>query len=104
MSAIAATAESQRGKKWKDCSKFVQDCYKAHEIFIPRNSDAIFNQGRQSNGSRGDIVCWNGHVGICDGNGNVIHCYRKDNKVYIDPISNVSSWDGKSVKGYVTYP
>ena len=103
MSDIATTAESHRNEKWEDCSKFVQDCYKAHGIDIPRNSSDIYNQGTPSNGSRGDIVCWNGHVGICDGNGNVIHCYRDDHKIYIDPISNVSSWDRRNVKGYVTY-
>ena len=103
MSAIADTAEKYIGQKWEDCSKFVQDCYKEHRISIPRNSSSIYNQGASSNGSRGDIVCWNGHVGICDGKGNVIHAYRSESKVSKDSISDVSKWDNRSVKGYVTY-
>ena len=103
MSAIADTAESHLGEKWEDCSKFVQDCYKAHGINIPRNSGNIYSEGTQSDGSRGDIVCWNGHVGICDGYGNVIHSYRNDHKVYKDSINDVSSWDRRNVIGYVTY-
>jgi cell wall-associated NlpC family hydrolase len=81
----------------------VQDCYKAHGINIPWNSGNIYSEGTQSDGSRGDIVCWNGHVGICDGYGNVIHSYRKDHKVYKDNIDEVTSWDKRNVKGYVTY-
>ena len=103
MSAIADTAESYIGTIAEDCSKFVQNCYAAHGIKIPRSSGQIYNQGNPSNGSRGDIVCWNGHVGICDGNGNVIHAYNSDYKVSKDSISQVSDWDHRSVIGYVNY-
>ena len=103
MSAIADTAESHIGEIWQDCSKFVQDCYAVNGITIPRTFGEIYNQGKSSNGSRGDIVCWNGHVGICDGSGNVIHSYHDSREVCKDSISNVSKWDKRSVKGYVTY-
>ena len=64
----------------------------------------IWEKGSQGDGlSAGDIVCWDRHVGICDGNGNVIHSYNKNHKK--DPISKVSQWDGRTVKGsgYMTF-
>ena len=103
MSAIADTAESLINKEWEDCSSFVKYCYAVHNINIPRGSAEIFNKGIKSNGKRGDIVCWAGHVGICDGNGKVIHAYHKNSIVCKDSINDVSAWDKRSVKGYVTY-
>ena len=41
MSAIADTAESYIGTIAEDCSKFVQNCYAAHGIKIPRSSGQI---------------------------------------------------------------
>ena len=83
-----------------DCSYFVKYCYEQNGKTIPHSSGEQWSQGQEGNGSKGDIACWNGHVGICDGNGNVIHSYRSDQKIYIDSISDVSKWDKKSLKGY----
>ena len=57
----------------------------------------------KSSGAAGDIVCWSGHVGICDGAGNVIHSYNANHNIRKDSIANVSKWDGRKVLGYVTF-
>ena len=103
MSGILSTAENLIGKETGkfDCSGFVVHCYKQNGINnVPHSSAQIWINGAVGDGSAGDIVCWDGHVGICDGNGNVIHSYRSDQKIYIDSISDVSKWDKKSLKGY----
>ena len=105
MSGIAATAESLIGKETGtyDCSAFTQHVYSLHGKNIPRTSGEQYKKGTASNGAAGDIVCWSGHVGICDGNGNVIHSYNANHNIRKDPISKVSKWDGREVLGYVTF-
>ena len=105
MSDIAATAESLIGQETGtyDCSAFTQHVYSLHGKSIPRTSGEQFKKGNKSTGAAGDIVCWSGHVGICDGNGNVIHSYNANHNIRKDPISKVSKWDGREVLGYVTF-
>ena len=105
MTEIAETAENLIGTNegtW-DCSAFTQYVYSQHGKSIPRTSGEQYNQGTSSSGDAGDIVCWSGHVGICDGNGNVIHSYTASHKIRKDSIANVSKWDNRTVKGYVTF-
>ena len=105
MSDIAKTAEDLIGTnegKW-DCSGFTQYVYSQHNKNIPRTSGEQYSQGTKSTGNAGDIVCWSGHVGICDGNGNVIHSYTAKHKIRKDSISNVSKWDKREVEGYVKF-
>jgi len=105
MSDIAKTAESYIGKLTGqyDCSGFTQYVYSLHKKSIPRTSGEQYNKGTSSNGSAGDIVCWDGHVGICDGKGNVIHSYNDNHNIRKDPIANVSKWDRREVKGFVKF-
>ena len=105
MSKIASFAASCIGTMTGkyDCSGFTQYCYKSNGINIPRTSYDQFSNGIKSNGGAGDIVCWNGHVGICDGNGNVIHSYNSNHNIRRDPISSVSRWDNRTVLGYVKF-
>ena len=105
MSNIAATAEGLIGKETGtyDCSAFTQHVYSLNGKSIPRTSGEQYNQGTKSNGAAGDIVCWSGHVGICDGAGNVIHSYNANHNIRKDSIANVSKWDGRKVLGYVTF-
>ena len=105
MSDIAATAESLIGQETGtyDCSAFTQHVYSLHGKSIPRTSGEQYKKGTPSNGAAGDIVCWSGHVGICDGNGNVIHSYNANHNIRKDSIANVSKWDGRKVLGYVTF-
>jgi len=100
--SILNSAEALIGKetgKW-DCSGFASHVYSLHGISVPHSSSEIWSKGQNGNGSAGDIVCWNGHVGICDGNGNVIHSYNSNHNIRKDSIANVSKWDKREVKGY----
>ena len=105
MSDIADTAAGLIGKLTGqyDCSGFTQYVYSLHGKSIPRTSGEQYNKGTKSNGAAGDIVCWSGHVGICDGNGNVIHSYNANHNIRKDSIANVSKWDKRQVLGYVTF-
>ena len=85
----------------KRASPHVQDT-KRH-LFPKHLHDQQYSQGTESDGSAGDIVCWEGHVGICDGAGNVIHSYNANHNIRKDSIANVSKWDGRKVKCYVTF-
>ena len=87
-----------------DCSGFVYYVHRELGYNTPRESGALLNGGSAGSGAAGDVVCWNGHVGICDGNGNVIHAYGTNNgKVKINSIADVSRWDGRAVLGYRRY-
>ena len=102
---ILSTAEDLIGKEtgtW-DCSGFTQHVYAENGIKIPRTSGEQYRQGTESTGEAGDIVCWKGHVGICDGEGNVIHSYNSNHNIRKDKISDVSRWDGREVLGYVKF-
>ena len=102
---ILQTAEDLIGKEtgtW-DCSGFTQHVYSVNGITIPRTSGEQYSQGAESTGAAGDIVCWKGHVGICDGQGNVIHSYNANHNIRKDKISDVSKWDGREVLGYVKF-
>ena len=85
-----------------DCSGFVEYCYNQNgKSNVPHNSSEIWKKGLEGNGSIGDIACWNGHVGICDGNGNVIHSYHDGHLIVAHTIKQVSDpkWNGP-LKGY----
>ena len=110
---IVKTANSLLGTKYKyggstvdgfDCSGFVYYCHQQNGYTTPRTSSSLYTGGSGGDGSAGDVVCWDGHVGICDGSGNVIHAYGTTNgKVRTDSITNVSKWDNRTVKGYRRY-
>ncbi len=103
MSGILSTAENLIGKETGkfDCSGFVIHCYQQNgKNNVPHSSAQIWTNGAVGDGSAGDIVCWDGHVGICDGNGNVIHSYNSNRNIRKDPISKVTSWDKREVEGY----
>ena len=85
-----------------DCSGFVKFCYNQNGINnVPHSSSAIWQNGSPGDGSIGDIACWNGHVGICDGKGNVIHSYHDGHLIVAHTIKQVSDkkWNGP-LKGY----
>ena len=61
-----------------DCSGFVQWCHAQIGITVPRTSSDQYDQGKAATGKKGDLVFFkkNGkinHVGICDGDGNMIN-------------------------------
>ena len=103
MSDILDTAEDLIGRKTGvfDCSGFVSYCYEENGIYnVPHSSYQIWANGSEGDGSAGDIVCWDGHVGICDGYGNVIHSYNSNHNIRKDSIRQVSQWDRRPVKGF----
>ena len=106
MSGIYQTAlDCYNDKKKKydgkyDCSGFVAYCYSQNGKKVPHSSAEIWKKGSNGDGSAGDIACWDGHVGISDGSGNVIHSYHEDHRICKDSVDDVSKWDKRSFKGY----
>ena len=63
-----------------DCSGFVQSVYKHFGIQLPRTSSQMRSAGRAvsySNARPGDIICYNGHVGIYKGNGQIVNAINR---------------------------
>ena len=59
-----------------DCSGFVKSVYANFGISMPRTSTAMRSAGRAVSYSEilpGDVVCYNGHVGIYAGNGQIVN-------------------------------
>lgn len=59
-----------------DCSGFVQSVYKHFGIHLPRTSGAMRSSGTgvsYSEAIPGDIVCYDGHVGIYMGDGQIVN-------------------------------
>ena len=73
-----------------DCSALIQIYFYYNRIFFPRDSkDQIKFCKKKLNKkiSKGDIIFWKGHVGICINNSNFIHAYGPRKKVIIMPIN-----------------
>lgn len=63
-----------------DCSGFVQSVYKHFGIRLPRTSSQMRSAGRAvsySNARPGDVICYNGHVGIYKGNGQIVNAINR---------------------------
>ena len=90
-----------------DCSGFVQWCHAQIGVSVPRTSGEQYNKGSSATGVKGDLVFFkkNGkinHVGICDGNGNMINAQCSGVKKV--KISNVTpSWGMGDNCGYKTF-
>ena len=71
-----------------DCSALIQIYFYYNRIFFPRDSkDQIKFCRRKKNKrlSKGDIIFWKGHVGICLNQTKFIHAYGPKKKVLIMP-------------------
>ena len=90
-----------------DCSGFVQWGHSQIGISVPRTSSEQYNSGSSATGAKGDLVFFkkNGkinHVGICDGNGNMINAQCSGVKK--NKISNVKpNWGMGDNCGYKTF-
>lgn len=59
-----------------DCSGYVMQVYAQFGVSLPHSSSGIRNYGEKVSYSEmevGDVVCYNGHVGIYAGNGQIIN-------------------------------
>ena len=59
-----------------DCSGFVQAVYANFGVVMPRTSSAMRSAGTEVSYSEavpGDVVCYDGHVGIYVGNGQIVN-------------------------------
>ena len=71
-----------------DCSALIQIYFYYNRIFFPRDTkDQIrfCKSKRSKNRLKGDIVFWEGHVGICLNKSRFIHAYGPKKKVIIMP-------------------
>ncbi len=73
-----------------DCSGFVMSVYAHFGVSLPHSSSALRGVGKGVDRSEirpGDIVCYNGHVGIYAGNNTLVHASNKrDGIKYTSPI------------------
>ena len=80
-----------------DCSGFVRGVYQHFGISLPRTSYAMRSVGYRVSVSEmqpGDIVCYNGHVGIYAGNGKLVDAVNSSKGICLsnafrDPIITV---------------
>ena len=79
-----------KSNKGIDCSSLVQIYFFYNQIFFPRDTkDQIKFCKKKINKrkSKGDIIFWKGHVGICLSHLKFIHAYGPRKKVTIMPIN-----------------
>ena len=87
-----------------DCSGFVQWCHKQIGVTVPRTSGDQYSKGTAATGAKGDLVFFskNGkinHVGICDGEGNMVNAQSSGvKKVRISDVK--PNWGMGSNCGY----
>lgn len=87
-----------------DCSGLTQWCHKQVGINIPRTSSQQRGAGKKiskQNAQLGDIVCFNGHVGLYAGNGKMIHAPNSKKPVQYDNC--FSGYWGKKLLGIRRY-
>jgi len=73
-----------------DCSSLIQIYFYYNKIFFPRDTkDQIkfCNKKIKKKFSKGDIIFWKGHVGICLSQSKFIHAYGPRKKVLIMPTN-----------------
>ena len=69
-----------------DCSALIQIYFYYNRVFFPRDSkDQIKFCKKKANNklSKGDIIFWKGHVGVCLNQFKFIHAYGPKKKVLI---------------------
>ena len=76
-----------------DCSLFTQIVYRNYGVDLPRSSKEQRNYGTEvsslSEAKPGDLLCFDGHVGIYMGNDQMIHASSLSDEVKIqDNLSN----------------
>lgn len=79
-----------------DCSGLVWYVYKQLGVTVPRTSDTLYGYGTKvaslSAARPGDILCWDGHVGIYIGNNKFIHAPYTGTVVQIGTVTKTPIW------------
>ncbi len=73
-----------------DCSALIQIYFYYNRIFFPRDTkdQSKFCKKKMNNSfSKGDIIFWKGHVGMCLNKSKFIHAYGPKKKVLIMPTN-----------------
>ena len=73
-----------------DCSSLIQIYFYYNQTFFPRDTKDQIRFCKKKNKkkfSKGDIIFWRGHVGICLSKSKFIHAYGPRKKVLIMPIN-----------------
>ncbi len=76
-----------------DCSGFVQSVFRHFGVALPRTSGEMRSYGRAVSYSEaipGDIVCYDGHVGIYAGNGEIVNALNQDAGIVMTPATYTS--------------
>ena len=71
-----------------DCSALIQIYFYYNRIFFPRDSKDQIKFCKNKNSrkiTKGDIIFWKGHVGVCISSSKFIHAYGPKKKVIIMP-------------------
>ena len=113
---LLKTAEGKIGSDYEygaagpnkfDCSGLVQWCHSQIGVTVPRTSGEQYDQGSSATGKKGDLVFFKknnkiNHVGICDGNGNMINAQLSGvKKVRISDVK--PNWGMGDNCGYKTF-
>ena len=78
-----------------DCSGFTMRIFEHFGISLPHSSSSQRNYGTAvdvNNAQAGDLVCYSGHVGICNGSGGLVHASNRK-----DGIKESSTYKYKTV-------
>ena len=73
-----------------DCSSLIQIYFFYNQTFFPRDTKDQIRFCKKKNKkkfSKGDIIFWRGHVGVCLSKSKFIHAYGPRKKVLIMPIN-----------------
>ena len=73
-----------------DCSGFVQSVYAHFGVNLPRTSSEMRSAGRgvsYSEALPGDIICYDGHVGIYMGDGQIVNAINSRKGIGILPAT-----------------
>jgi len=73
-----------------DCSSLIQIYFYYNQTFFPRDTKDQIKFCKKNNKkkfSKGDIIFWRGHVGICLSKSKFIHAYGPRKKVLIMPLN-----------------